>query len=417
MQNSLLSLNFKNKISSIQRKPSFKGTEPISADSDYALDEPAKGKNKIGLNEAESLKGRSLLKNLKHHIHNGSKKILEFINETQLVPEVAMAFMKQVMDDNETGQTFIAEILKKPKEESRTINTLVKNLGGEKKYLEWFTQSYFKAYQAYVEKFFKEATSPDELLKFAPNWKFTSFAEKQKMLSKDSDYMTFGKVPDSFGSEETYKKLISNISYEPKTGEITISDKGFEKSFKVEVFNKEQVKSCSSKFIAKVEVDGSAFIVKADPNNNDLNSMLRSDSIYVDACIDRYLTLNSANSPTCYYYDRKTNSSIYEYIPGEVMSSENFICHPNYINLMYLNNATKGINDLGIYCNENKRFNFIQTNDRGIIPIDSGNFTYFQGLKPGTYMNVELPNECGRSLPLIYASLTKARLDKESKQS
>lgn len=355
-------------------------------------------------------------------------QIFDLVMKSSLAPEPMMELLKKIMTDPELSQAFIKKALENPKEESHIITTLADKLGGEEKYLQWFTQEYYLAYQTYITKLFKEADSMDDLLKFAPNWNLKYLVQKQKMLDGDLKAkpgkgceeetipIKFGKVPQQFGSQEIYDKLLEKIGKSHDNGKYTISHKGIKKEFDVKIFGKDEAKSRSRKFIAKVNIEGKDFVVKSDAGNTSKSAMFRGDSPFIDACIDYYLTLNNATPCKCYFYDQNTNSSLYDFIPGSVMESDHQVGHPDYINIKYLNDSMKDINDLGVYCNENKRFNYIRTDENEVVPIDSGHFTYFQGLKPGTYMQMELPNEIGRSLPLIYAGLTKARLDEEHKE-
>ena len=122
------------------------------------------------------------------------------------------------------------------------------------------------------------------------------------------------------------------------------------------------------------------------------NLCYKSDSAFMNAQMDYYLTLhNCENAPKFYLYDYNSNSGLYEFQKGKEAGGIE--------NILDANKRLKDMNRLGIYYNDACSCNFIEKD--GILKvIDIGDSSFIDPLRPGAKgYNMQTPNWCGVGLP------------------
>lgn len=339
----------------------------------------------------------------------------------------------------ENPEKFIEKIMKNPENLKQISQELIKDFGLEE-FLKWYLSDdgYYGAYENYVEDFYKNANSLDELLKFSPNWspwkleeKFwrldNSFYEKyysesyvnekfkEAIDSKREQPFTIGKLPSYYFNKQSFETLISNI----REGRIHNNYVNIGGSY---VYVKHlKGGELNDKNIYKITAYGKDFILKTDRSyaeDNDAvwmydkkvikkNKVLMADSNFTNACISRYLDLNGCkNIPKLIYYDYKNNSALYEYVEdvkGDLFQQGKL--DEEYSDLNLSNDAVKNLREKGIYLNDTALKNFFTEKDGTQKIIDLGHANFIMPFKPGVkHYNVEFSNINGPDFRTIYAS-------------
>ena len=339
---------------------------------------------------------------------------LNFINGLKnKEPKDFKEFLFAITSNKEQSAKFVEEVANNPRESKKIINTLIEKIGGIKNFNEWYTDKngYMKAYQRYANKLYdsykKGNASLDELIKFAPNWKLYSISDG---LDK------FGKIPKDLNLDnDKYVELIQEIRNRIGTNVKEFDFRGIKVHF--------LPSGASSKSIVKIDSKGKNYILKIEnvfiPEEKEKEAMNRileqkeasfhdtlltylpfissnkqnqynlrtsADSIFTNAQIDWYLTQNKCkNAAKLFFYDSKTESSIYEYLPRAKSAPSRFSSH------FAANSSVKDLNDLGIFINDINEGNF----SNGKV-IDIGHATFKDLLRPITSpYSTSLPNGCG----------------------
>ena len=356
----------------------------------------------------------------------------------------------KLTSSEDTAQKLISELTVNPQYSKSNALILMKKYGldnrdGWKKFASWCLspEGYYGAYEKFVNKFFHEAKSIEELLQFQPNWapwalekkawelknpQYSLISEIQKKEKLNLQYKSFreipfhiGGLPDIFGTKSNYKELIKKLKAE-EILEKTLDINGVKYHIK-----RLKGGDLNNKFIYLIKIDDEKFILKFDRINVEdadildgrklslfekkvirKDKYLAADSIYSNACISKYLELNGSDQvPRLFYYDHKTHSGIFEYIQdinGDAFQQGNtsqIVLDINQINENY-----KRLNSLGIYLNDTVDTNILETKDGRDMIIDLGHVRFMDVFKPGLKKyNIEFSNSNGPDIGSYYASL------------
>lgn len=343
------------------------------------------------------------------------------------------------LTQSENAQQFVAHLLENPSQSKQKVRELLstQNIGAPKEqraFLQWLTSSkgYYGEYSKYVRNYFREATSIEDLLKFQPNWAPWELERKAFLLTHPelneegditqrlalrSQYklerefnFQIGELPEIFPKPETYETLITKLKAGDSRQSISLDGKTYSlKKLKGGDFN--------DKFIYLLEAEDKKYILKFDRINvEDAHSIngrelslhekrairgrkyLAPDSIYLNACVSKYLELNGCNDmQKLVYYDHKTHSEIFEYLEGTQSSGQE--------QSQSISDIQSKMNSLGIYLNDTAEGNSITT-ESGEKVIDLGHCNYMDLLKPGLKeYNIQLPNSNGTSIESLFASM------------
>ena len=138
------------------------------------------------------------------------------------------------------------------------------------------------------------------------------------------------------------------------------------------------------------------------------NKHLMPDSLYLDACMSKYLELNGCKCiPKLYYYDYKENAALYEYVEGK---SEDLFqkgeLNDEQEPLTCSRALYKELADLGVFINDRSLRNILKDYDDNEKLIDLGHADFIMPFKPAVKdYQIELPNACGADIRGIYASI------------
>ena len=238
----------------------------------------------------------------------------------------------------------------------------------------------------------------DELLKVSPNWHLFAFQRRWP------DRIKFGELPEEFKFVEDLKNFANWLAYLPlergraKKFEYSMQYMMIEPlSFgasskiplKIQMINWDDVPT-SKPYVVKVQ---SRHFRHGENNNAKIAEAYRSDSVFLDAQIDRYLNLNNCkNANKLYFYDFDSEMAIYGLEDG-------FAPDLKHGGIRYVNKKLKDMNELGIYYNDATPSNFIEK-DGKLIVIDIGESSFIDPLRPGIpHLHFDLPNWAGRALP------------------
>lgn len=323
-------------------------------------------------------------------------------------------FLFALTADKKAGVEFVEEITNNPRESREIITTLVKKIGGENNFLDWYKSDsgYIKAYQRYLgqvyERFQWGNASLDDLLKINPNWRLSSTAQRLAPL---------GKIPEEIGGER--------LDFEGLLKELRTRVKDTQKEFDFgDLHVKFLTPGATTKSVAQVSKGDKSFIVKFQtqfipereqsiyqgqiPGLNlglsQYHSRTAADSIFSNAKIDRYLTQNGCkNSAALYYYSPYVEASIYEFLP---VSKDKGV-----FNFLKANSEISDANKLGVFMNDVNYGNFSQPDANGVKKIvDSGHCGFKDLLRPTAYVHFDIvPNSCGFDYTdLAYRTFLKA---------
>lgn len=348
---------------------------------------------------------------------------LEKIKEEKMTVSEVKNFLNKVINSDEERENFFDELTSNPAKSQENIEFLQKKLGGIENFTTWYLSEngYLENYEKYLNKKYEKAESIDELLKIQPNWGYWAFERKQAsienphtnvdILMRDRKInFVFGSIPKDFGNKSDFNflcKFLKNSEYGIKDESICIDGRIF-------TINQLSGGDKSAKNIYKLEtLGGKNYIIKMDrfyPEDKLLaqenayisriakeTKMLRGDSVYLDACIDRYLDLNGINSNAkLLYYDFENNTSIYEYIDCEEIELNG---EKKSIEQIEANQLFKDINAVGIFLNDiGLTYNCYKDKTGKYRVIDVGHAEFIDLLKPGAkLLTIETSNLCGFS--------------------
>lgn len=322
---------------------------------------------------------------------------INFLKNTKENAQNIKNFLFSVTADEKAGQDFVKEMLQNPRENVEKLRVLTNKIGGENNLLEWLQapNGYNDAYGKYIKNLIgNPARKMEDLLSISPNWFLKEFQDIAKSYS-----FTFGKLPEEFtgiGDYSHFVHWLNNMNFaEKETKMLEYSGK----HMLVTRINKGL--SGKAPYIIefnKGKPNEKAFVLKAqqswgcDTPYAKENLCYKSDSAFMNAQMDYYLTLhNCENSPRFYFYDYNSNSGLYEFQTGkEVHGIEN---------ILDANKRLKDMNSLGIYYNDACSCNFIEK-DGVLKVIDIGDSSFIDPLRPGAKgYNMQTPNWCGVGLP------------------
>ncbi len=347
-------------------------------------------------------------------------------------------------NDDDSAREFIKKLMAEPEKLNEKAQELISKYG-LKAFVQWYISpnGYYGQYEKYMYKFYNEAKSIDELLKFAPNWSPWKLERKQWELSHPeyADYrekyrndvyfsqldtrrefnFTIGSLPDIFYSKSDFTKIVDMI----KTREIL--DEEVRINYREYKLTRLKGGELNDKFIYLIERDGEKAILKLDRmnvedsetvNGRELsifekkvirkNKLLAPDSVYSNACISKYLELNGCtNLPKVYYYDYESNAGVFEYIEDkEGDKFQHGEIDEEYSGLKETNKALSTINKLGIFINDTAEKNILTDKNGEDKVIDFGHSNFILPFKLGVkHLNIEFANTNGPSINTILASL------------
>lgn len=328
------------------------------------------------------------------------KNIVNFIRQSMEDSGKIKEFLFAITSDEAASKEFIKEIVANPRDSLHITKMLKDKIGGIKNLTEWLQEDggYFSAYKKYANDLFENAKSPDDLLKVSPNWHLFAL---QRRFGKD---IRFGYIPEDFKFVDDFKNFANWLAYLPlERGKVSkleynrqnllIEPLSFGESSKIPLkiqmanWNDEPI---SKPYVIKVQ---SRWFRHDDNSSAKIAEAYRSDSVFVDAQIDRYLNLNDCkNANKLYFYDYGAEMAIYDLEDG---TAPDFM----YNGIRYVNKRLQDLNDLGVYYNDATPSNFIEK-DGKLTVIDIGESSFIDPLRPGIpHLHFELPNWAGSSLP------------------
>jgi len=324
-----------------------------------------------------------------------SNSIMKLLKNSKLNPLNFKKLMFKITADECLSEKFILEMINNPKNSKENIRILNEKIGGDKQLFEWMfaPTGYQEAYSKYIVKLYEKSTSPDELIKYSPNWNVWKFKEKF-----GSDF-TIGKLPKAFGEIDDYRNIFHKA---------LVTDK--HKSIQGIKFGEYIGGGLSGKAVRKLEADGKKYILKfqgsdLSHSNEDLKDIasMHSDSTFLNAQLDRYLHLNGyQQNAKLIFFDYKTNSALYEMSEGDIPQ--------NIDNIIDVNKQLGDLNKYGVYYNDINTGNFLINNGK-ISFIDSGESSFADFFKPGiSGFHFELPNLNGESIINTAAAMQLSKI-------
>ena len=318
-------------------------------------------------------------------------------------PEKVKEFLFGITSDEKAGADFIKEVTDNPRESFKNTKILMNAIGGEKNLLDWLhaPAGYNAAYEKYLTKVInKPETTLNDLINISPNWHLFKLMDKtspivngQKTFSFEN--VRFGEIPKEIEELGDFNHFVNWLFERPAAEVVEYSGK----YMKVHPLKA----GMSGKAPLKVQFctpDGKSlnhsYIIKKEPvpagQNNHINQAYHSDSVFLNAQIDYYLSRhNCENAPRFYYYDCPSNTAVYEFIEGEPYTGTT--------NIIEINKAMKDLNSLGIFYNDCKSHGNILMQDGLMKIIDSGESYFHDILRPPCEnLHVELPNWCGNRI-------------------
>ena len=231
---------------------------------------------------------------------------MNFLNNTKEDAKNIKNFLFSVTADEKAGQEFVHEMLQDPRKTVENLSLLKNKIGGEKNLLEWLqaTNGYNDAYGKYIEKIIANPDKKaEDLLSISPNWFLKEFQD----IAKNQNFR-FGELPEEFKELGDYSHFVhwlnnmnfaeketKMLEYSGKFMHVTRINKGLSgKAPYIIEFN-------------KGKPNEKAFVLKAqqswgcDTPYAKENLCYKSDSAFMNAQMDYYLTLhNCENSPRFY---------------------------------------------------------------------------------------------------------------------
>lgn len=340
-------------------------------------------------------------------LYNRFKKanttFIDFLQNTNENAGSIKTLLFSVTSDRTTATMLIKEIIANPRKTISNLRILKEKIGGEKNLIEWLQGrfGYQEAYDRFITNLEQRKNiTVDDLLKISPDWHLHSL----KTMFKNENF-SFGKLPEEFqqlGDYSHFAEWINQQNYNDKESllleyggkfmAVTRINEG--KSGKIPYLIEFGTGPDTKRYILKVQQSWGCDTPYAKEN-----LAYKSDSAFMNAQMDYYLTLhNCKNSPKFYYFDYKSNSGLYEFQEGNKVSGIE--------NILDANKRLKDLNQLGIYYNDACSCNFIEKN--GVLKvIDIGDSSFIDPLRPGAKgFNLQTPNWCGAGLPNLSMTLT-----------
>ncbi len=313
-----------------------------------------------------------------------------------LKPAEALEYLTSVTSDKNQSKKFIEEITSNPRN-SRSYVKKIYNILGAENFDYWYfgKNGYMQAFHNYIENFYDNAQSVEELVHYMPSWGDWKLAEKSEQLCGERHY-TVGKLPSGFGDKETFRHLadiIKNSYWSENRAKGNINING--KCFKVDY----PQNGLSGKIVAIINDD---YILKTS-----FDRKYKADSPYLNMTVDYYLDSNHCNNSAKFlYYDDLTDSVLYKKSeikpPKYETLGKSYFYSPKTI----FDNFADA-KDLGIVFTDRGTTNYT-TDGKNNISIDSGHAEYMDILKPGlTGYHITLPSNTGFSQLAYYGVLNK----------
>lgn len=312
-----------------------------------------------------------------------SESIMDTLKGSKLSKTKFKELMFKITNNEEMSEKFINEVTLNPRKSKEYTQLLNKKFGSDKALLDWMLQpgGYQEAYYKHSHKIYNEAKKPDDLIGISPNWNIWV------MKNKFGQDFSFGELPTEFENVDKYREIFNSALHNPNTG---YEHSGIK-------FNEYIIGGLSGKSIRKIEIGDKKYILKFQPktDNIDLNDniSMKSDSTFLNAQLERYLSLHKyEQGPKLKFYDYKTNSALYEITEGTKPDANSI--H----DIVKINKELDSLNELGVYYNDLNQSNFLINNGK-LNFIDSGESSYIDFFKPGvTSLHFTLPNLNGRSI-------------------
>ena len=330
------------------------------------------------------------------------KNFMEFLAAPH-ASEKVKEFLFGITSDEKISGNFIKEVTADPRESFRNTKILMNAIGGEKNLLDWLhaPEGYNNAYEKYLNNIFNAPeTTVNDLLNISPNWHLFRFMDKtspiingQKHFSTDN--VRFGELPEEFQQLGAFDHFVNWLFARQNENILEYSGRYMKvQPLKAGMSGKAPLKLqfCTQ----DGEPLSKPYIIKKEfvpPKQEDLiNQAYHSDSVFLNAQIDYYLTRhNCENAPKFHYYDCPTGSAVYDFIEGEAYTGST--------NIIEVNMAMKDLNKLGIFYNDCKSHGNILLKDGKMQIIDSGESYFHDVLRPPCEnLHVELPNWCGNRI-------------------
>lgn len=326
--------------------------------------------------------------------------IINFLKNTKEDAGSIKSFLFSITADNNVSDDFIKEVTANPRHSVENLKILNEKIGGEKNLLEWLQapKGYNNAYNNYLTSIIALAEKPEDFIKISPNWHL--YILKNCCQQTTAQNLSFGKLPQEFkelGDFSHFAKWINEQPYtphEPKILEysgkymyVTRLNHGASGKIPFKIQFVSQNGESSKPYVLKVQQSWGC----DSPYAKEALSY-RSDSAFVDAQLDYYLTAHKCqNSPKFHFFDFESNSGLYEFQEGNRVEKMN--------NVLSANQRLKDMNSLGIFYNDACECNFVEK-DGVLKVIDIGEASFIDPLRPGgigcTY---KTPNWCGTTLP------------------
>lgn len=324
-----------------------------------------------------------------------ANSMMDVLKSAKLSKSKFSELMFRITKDEPMSEKFISEVTSDPRKSKEYTRVLTKKFGSDEAVIDWMLQpeGYQHAYYKYSHKVYENATKPDDLIKISPNWNIWV------IKNKFGNDFSFGELPEGIGNVDKYREIFH--------AGLSNNQKGYE----VEgvKFGEYIVGGMSGKAVREVEMGGKKYIMKFQPptNNVDItdNLSMKSDSTFLNAQLDRYLTHhNYTQGPKFKFYDYTTNSALYEMTEGVRPQKE------SVYDIVDVNKRLGDLNSLGVYYNDLNCGNFM-VSDGKLNFIDSGESSYVDFFKPGvTALNFSLPNLNGRSITEPVSAVRLAKM-------
>lgn len=324
------------------------------------------------------------------------KNFIDFISNVH-APKNVKEFLFGITSDEKVSGDFIREITQNPRESFKNTKILIDAAGGENNLLDWLhaPEGYNNAYQKYLTKMLNAPeTKIEDLIEISPNWHLFVFLYKTG--NQGVKNIRWGQLPEDFQALGDFGHFVNWIfskqdysqiyEYSGKYMKIQPLKEGLSGKFPLKLqFCTSDGKLLNKPYIIKKEFCPSS-------QNDHINQAYRSDSVFINAQLDYYLSRHkSPNIPEFHYYDCSVNAALYDFIEGENYTASS--------NIIEVNRAMKDLNKLGVFYNDCKGTGNILI-DNGVMKIiDSGESYFHDVLRPPcSVLHFELPNWCGNRI-------------------
>ena len=299
----------------------------------------------------------------------------------------AFEYLNGITANNVESKKFIEEVTRNPRESMVNVKKIFNALGSKENFDKWYfgKQGYMQAFHNYIEDFYENANSIDELFKFMPNWGDWKIAEKSRKLSGNEHY-TIGDLPSEFSDKNTFEQLGNFVKHNywngsRQEGLININGTTFDLKYPTNGSSGKVVAIINDKYVLKTSY----------------NKKYKADSPYLNMAVDYYLKQNNCSNVAKFkYYDEVSETVLYEkseIVPLKYTTlGKDYFYSPKTIFDNF--NDSKS---LGIVFTDRGSSNYIKSGENNVV-IDSGHAEYMDILKPGlTGMHITLPSNTGFS--------------------